>query len=189
MAGGRGSRMNLPTEKLLLELQKPVILHVFDAMKRSGMFKQIIAATSKNSPNTASLLEKNKIKTIQTLGKGYSEDLNFILKQFNETFFVVSGDMPLLDAEIIQKILHSSDSDHTWNTFVVTESFANSLGIKSEYTVTCKNQNCIFTGISIVNSAKISDFEKISEHYNIIDDKRIALNLNTVKDLDLIKSF
>lgn len=188
MAGGRGHRMNLPIEKLLLELDKPVILHVFDAMKNSGKFKQIIAATSKHSPNTALVLEKNQIKTIQTLGKGYSADLNFIIKQSDETFFVVSGDMPLLDEDIIQKIIQSSNSDHIWNTFVITESFANSLGIKSEYTVMCKNQTCLFTGISIIDSAKISNLEKIPEYYNIIDDKRIALNLNTVKDFDLIKS-
>ena len=56
MAGGKGSRMSLPKEKLLLEYKKPTILHVIDALKESKCFKKIIAITSSNSPETKKFL-------------------------------------------------------------------------------------------------------------------------------------
>ena len=34
MAGGKGSRMNLPEEKLLLKFKKPIILQVAEAFTR-----------------------------------------------------------------------------------------------------------------------------------------------------------
>ena len=33
MAGGKGTRMNLDNEKLLLKYKKPVILHAVDSLK------------------------------------------------------------------------------------------------------------------------------------------------------------
>jgi adenosylcobinamide-phosphate guanylyltransferase len=59
MAGGKGTRMNLDNEKLLLEYKKPVILHVVDSLKNSNSFSKILAITSCNSPKTKKLLEKN----------------------------------------------------------------------------------------------------------------------------------
>jgi len=38
MAGGKGTRMNISNEKLLLEYKKPVIFHVIDALKNSHYF-------------------------------------------------------------------------------------------------------------------------------------------------------
>ena len=46
MAGGKGTRMDLSEEKLLLEYKKPVIFHVIDALKNSHCFSQVIVATS-----------------------------------------------------------------------------------------------------------------------------------------------
>ena len=58
MAGGKGSRMNLDDEKLLLEYEKPIILHVVDSLKNSQMFFKNFAVTSPNSPKTKKLLRR-----------------------------------------------------------------------------------------------------------------------------------
>ena len=55
MAGGKGTRMNLDNEKLLLEYKKPVIFHVVDSLKESNCFSKILALTSSNSPKTCLL--------------------------------------------------------------------------------------------------------------------------------------
>ena len=73
MAGGKGTRMNLDDEKLLLEYKKPVIFHVLDSLKDSNSFSKIFAITSKNSPRTKKLIEKNNFKTFDTSGNGYVE--------------------------------------------------------------------------------------------------------------------
>ena len=38
MAGGKGTRMDLSEEKLLLEYKKPVIFHVIDVLENSACF-------------------------------------------------------------------------------------------------------------------------------------------------------
>ena len=112
MAGGKGTRMNLDDEKLLLQYKKPVVLHVIDSLKNSNCFSKILAITSSNSPKTKKLLEENNIETFDTPGIGYVEDLNLVLKTLNDDIFITSGDLPLLDKEIIQEIVNQYDSQN-----------------------------------------------------------------------------
>ncbi len=186
MAGGKGSRMNLDDEKLLLEYKKPVIFHVLDSLKDSNSFSKIIAITSKNSPKTKKLIEKNNFETFDTSGVGYVEDLNSVLQTIHENVFVTSGDLPLLDKEIVQKITHLFDSKKAWTSILVTKKFLTSLGLESDYSVNYQDQTCHYTGISLIKSAKISSLENLVENYIIVDDQRIAFNLNSKHDYDLL---
>ena len=188
MAGGKGIRMNLDNEKLLLKYKKPVILHVVDSLKNSNCFSKILAITSSNSPKTKKLLQENNVETFDTPGIGYVEDLNLALKTINDIVLVSSGDLPLLDKEIIQKIVTHYDSQNIWTSILVTNKFLTTLGIESDYSVNFDNQVCHYTGISLVNSEKISSLENLEENYVIIDDKRIAFNLNTKQDYDLLST-
>jgi len=188
MAGGKGTRMNLDDEKLLLQYKKPIVLHVIDSLKNSNCFSKIIAVTSPNSPKTKKLLEENHIETFDTSGLGYVEDLNSVLKKFNDLVLVTSGDLPLLDAEIIQTIVKQHDSKKIWTSILVTDKLLSSIGTESEYSIIHNNQKCNFTGISLVDSQKINSLENLEENYIILDDKRIGLNLNTKQDFDLLSA-
>ena len=188
MAGGKGIRMNLDSEKLLLQYKKPVIFHVVDSLKNSKCFSKILAITSSNSPKTKKLLQENNIETFDTPGIGYVEDLNLVLKTINDIVLVTSGDLPLLDKEAIQKIVNQYDSQNIWTSILVTNKFLTTLGITSDYSVTFDNQTCHYTGISLLNSEKVSSLENLEENYVIIDDKRIAFNLNTKQDYDLLST-
>jgi len=188
MAGGKGTRMNLDDEKLLLQYKKPIILHVIDSLKNSNCFSKIIAVTSPNSPKTKKLLQENNIEIFDTSGLGYVKDLNSVLQTFNDLVFVTSGDLPLLDAQVIQTIVKQPDSKKIWTSILVTEKLLSSIGTTSEYSIIHNNQKCNFTGISIIDSQKINSIENIEENYVILDDKRIALNLNTKQDYDLLSA-
>lgn len=188
MAGGKGTRMNLDSEKLLLEYKKPIILHVVDALRNSNCFSKILAITSSNSPKTKKLLEEKNIETLDTSGIGYVEDLNSVLQTINDDIFVTSGDLPLLDTEIIKQIVNHYDPHNIWTNIIVTNKFSTSLGIKPDYSIQFKNQVCHYTGISLVNSKKISSLENVDENYIILDDKRIVFNLNTKQDYDLLST-
>jgi adenosylcobinamide-phosphate guanylyltransferase len=188
MAGGKGIRMNLDNEKLLLKYKKPVILHVIDSLKNSNCFSKIISITSSNSPKTKKLLEENNVETFDTPGIGYVEDLNLVLKTINDVVLVSSGDLPLLDKEIIQKIVTYYNSQNIWTSILVTNKFLTTLGIESDYSVNFNNQTCHYTGISLINSEKITSLENLEENFVIIDDKRIAFNLNTKQDYDLLST-
>jgi adenosylcobinamide-phosphate guanylyltransferase len=188
MAGGKGSRMKLTEEKLLLKYKKPIILQVAEAITNSDCFSKIIFTTSKNSPKTKQLLQKNNYEIFDTSGIGYVEDLNIVLKSLNDPIFISSADLPFLDSEIIKKIVNFYDPNNMWTTILVTKNFLESLGLSSDYDITFENQLCNYTGISMVNSQKISNLENIEEKFVIIDDKRIAFNVNTKQDYNLLST-
>ena len=186
MAGGKGTRMNLNGEKLLLKYKNHVISHVVEALTNSRRFSRILAATSCNAPKTKEMLENTGIETIDTSGNGYVEDLNYVLQSLEDVVFVTSGDLPLLDAQIISELADQHNSKNIWTSFLVTNKFLTGLGIKSEISISFENRDCHFTGISLVNSKHIASLDNIQEHFIINDDKRIALNLNTKYDYDLL---
>ena len=188
MAGGKGTRMNLDSEKLLLKHKKHTILDVIDSLTNSNCFSKILAITSPNSPKTKKLLQEKNIETFDTLGIGYVEDLNSILKIIDDDVLVVSGDLPLLDTEIIEKIVNYYDPQKIWISILVTNKFLTSIGINSKFSITFSNQLCHYTGISLINSKKINELENIDENYIVIDDKRIGFNLNTKEDYDLLRT-
>ena len=111
-----------------------------------------------------------------------------VLQDLNDDVFITSGDLPLLDTEIVQEIVNNYDPKLIWTSVLVTNKFLTSLGIKSDYSITFENQTCHYTGISLVNSKKISSLEKFDENYIMLNDKRIALNLNTKEDYDLLST-
>jgi adenosylcobinamide-phosphate guanylyltransferase len=188
MAGGKGSRMEFPApEKLLLEYEKPIIFHVIDSLNDSYCFSKVFAATSSNSPDTKYELEQRGIETLDTSGDGYVNDLNFLLQKMGGSIFVVSGDLPLLDKEIIQKLV-KFNTESIWTSFLVSKKFLNSLGLESNLLINYGDIDCVHTGISIINADKIQNLDQVKENYIILDDKRIAFNLNTKKDYELLSS-
>ena len=186
MAGGKGSRMNLDSEKLLLKYKKPVILHVVDSLNDSKCFSKILALTSLHSPNTKKLLQENNIDTFDTSGIGYAEDLSLVLQSTNDSVLVTSGDLPLLDKEIVQQIVNYYDPKIFWTSILVTNKFLTTLGLKSNYSVNYNDEICHYTGISLINANKITSSENTNENYIIIDDKRVGFNLNTKQDYELL---
>ena len=188
MAGGKGTRMKSNEEKLLLPYKQPLVLHVIDALKNSNCFEKIIAATSPNSPQTKNILVENNITIIETSGEGFVTDLNNILKQLDDFVLVSSGDLPLLDGDIIKQIIDNVNHDKTWTSIVTTKSFQNSLNLESECISTLNDEDYAHTGISIVNASKISNLDTIEEDYLIIDDKRVCFNINTKNEYDLLGS-
>lgn len=188
MAGGKGTRMKSNEEKLLLPYKQPLVLHVIDALKNSNSFEKIIAATSPNSPQTKNILVENNITIIETSGEGFVTDLNNILKQLDDFVFVTSGDLPLLDGDIIKQIIDNVNHDKTWTSIVTTKSFQNSLNLEPECISTLNDEDYAHTGISIVNASKISNLDTIEEDYLIIDDKRVCFNINTKNEYDLLSS-
>ena len=186
MAGGKGTRMDSKQEKLLLEYKKPVILHVVDALKNSNCFSRIIAATSSNSPETEKTLRQSGVEIISTSGKDFVSDLNFVLRQLDDSVFITSGDLPLLDDKIIKQISENYNPKNVWTSIVTTNKFLNSIGINSEYTT--KNKEYVYSGISLVNASEINNLESIEEDLVVIDDKRIGLNINTKDDYELLCS-
>ena len=188
MAGGKGTRMQSDKEKLLLKYKKPLVLHVVDALKNSNCFEKIVAVTSPNSPQTQRILNENNVKTIETLGDNFVTDLNHVLKQLDDYVFVTSGDLPLLDANIVKKIVADSNPEKIWTSIITTKSFQSSLNFEPECLISLNEEEHVHTGISVVNASEIKNFDSVEENYLIINDKRVCLNVNTKTDFELLGS-
>ena len=180
MAGGKGTRMNLPEEKLLLKYKKPIILHVIESLRDSKCFAKIFAATSPNAPNTEKLISEH-VEIIKTKGEGYVADLNYALSDFDDFVFVISGDLPLLDGTVIQDLVSKHQKDTQWQSFVVTKKFLEQNNLSLEFSTSVNGEQCYYTGISIVNPKSQNQ-----ETCTIYNDVKIALNLNTKEDYSKI---
>lgn len=185
MAGGLGSRMGGGSEKLLLRFRKPVVLHVVDALRGSGC-PEVVAAVSPNAPRTADLLGGYGVCTVRTRGLGYSLDLNQALRLVGGHVLVVPGDLPLLDGEIIRRIISRYDPDRVWTGLLATRGFVESLGLECGFPVMHGGAKCCRTGISLVNAGMVGEPEPVPERYEICDDERVAFNLNTARDYETL---
>jgi len=186
MAGGKGTRMQSNQEKLLLEYKKPLILHVVDALKNSNCFEKIIAVTSPNSPQTHKILAEHDVEVLETLGENFVTDLNYVLKKLDDYIFVTSGDLPLLDENIVKQIVDTTNPEKIWTSIITTKTFQSSLNLDTECLVLLNGKNHVHTGISVVNASKIKNLDSLEEDYLIIDDKRVCLNVNTKNDFELL---
>lgn len=186
MCGGRGSRMRSDEEKLLLKYKIPLVQNVINSLHESGCFTKVICVTSKNAPQTREFVANLGVSTFETSGDGYVKDLNQAMKNFNDMVFVTSADMPLLDGDVIRKLAGIGCKEGTWTSVLVSKKFLDLLGMGAEYLITINNSQYAYTGISVVDSRGVSGLEPVKESYVILDDKRIAVNINTKKDLDLL---
>lgn len=188
MAGGRGSRMQACREKLMLG-RTPMVLRVLDAMVDSGCFSRVSAVTSPNAPQTAQLLRGLKYHCMESNGDGYSMDLSWALQRLEGMVLVVSADMPLLDNTMIQDIVRLCGNGSTWTSVLVSVEFTKSLGLVPGHTIRHDGTQCCHAGISMVDASRITGHDIMPEHHIILDDRRVAFNLNTRRDCNLLDGF
>ena len=127
MAGGKGLRLKSDIEKPLYPLNdKPLMSYVLDNIKESELIEKTVVAVSPNAPNTKEFLinelhfssfdssfydsDKNDYY-LDTLGKGFVEDLSKILEVFesrskDDIMIFINADLPLVGADILDEILN-----------------------------------------------------------------------------------
>ncbi len=99
MAGGRSSRMG--REKPVLKVGGvPMLLRVYYEAEKAG---ETVVALSRNTPKTRELCLREGIPFVDTPGKGYVEDIKWLLHQFGP-FVSVSSDLPFVTASDIASI-------------------------------------------------------------------------------------
>lgn len=192
MCGGRGSRMQgfAEIEKPLLKLNGKTMLElVVDTLLQSKNFSKILAATSSNSPNTKSYLLSNlshKADILQTEGIGYSNDISTVLNTLRPaTIFVVTADLPLLTSKNVNRIVLNWKREYPCMSVVSEKRFVTSMGINPSITVCIDSRQYCYSGISIIDSSKACSGAKIDEDYLIMNEKGVAVNVNTRSDFEI----
>lgn len=183
MAGGKGTRLNRDIEKPLLEFKsKPLIDNVLNNLSKSRYIDEIIIATSPNTPKTKKHVS-NSNSYIETSGKGYLKDLSYLLSYFEkkskkDVLLFINADLPLVSTKTIDYILKKYlESDKPAMSVLVPIAIFKEYGIKPSYVF----ENLVPSGVNILISENIvQEEEKL-----IIPKLELALNINTIEDLNL----
>src|SRR5918911_4545114 len=192
MCGGKGSRMQgfANIEKPLLKLKgKTMVELVVDTLLQSRNFSKIVAATSPNTPNTKSHLLSNlshKVDILQTEGIGYSNDISTVLSTLEpDSVFVVTADLPLLTLKEVNQIVLDWRRQNPCTCVMSEKRFVTDIGINPSITVRIDSRQYCYSGISIIDSSKACRGAKIDEHYMIMNQRGVAVNVNTRSDFEI----
>jgi GTP:adenosylcobinamide-phosphate guanylyltransferase len=193
MCGGKGSRIknSIDMEKPLLKLKgKTMIEIVLYALAESHEFDKIIGVTSSNTPKTHAFvncyLALLMTDLIKTEGISYSKDLSIVLNKLKPaTIFVVPADLPLLSTRVVQKVLNKYYAVSPCVSIVSDYKFVVNMGIKPSLVLNINSKEYCHTGISIIDSSKVMGFATLKEYYIIMNEKEIAVNVNTKEELEI----
>ena len=189
MAGGKGKRMGLPTEKPLLPfLGKPLIDWVAKALLDAESVSEFYVVTSPNTPKTEEHCRQMGWKILRTDANGYHSDLKQATKEANlmGPVLTVPADSPALTGKFLDKVVSlfsecNTDFYAVFVPIVARETLELSIDSTDEY----KGVWHAVSGVNIINGAKSQTQDKIETCAFVTEEVEVLLNINTLKDLEI----
>jgi adenosylcobinamide-phosphate guanylyltransferase len=170
MCGGRGTRLDVSTEKPLYEIDgRPMVDRVRDALVASRI-ETIYTVVSPHTPRTRDHLAG---RVIEAPGDGYVADLQYALERIDLPILTVAADLPLLADDAIDTVLdrHSGAS----LTVCVPTALKRLVGVSIDTTMESDGRTLAPTGVNVVSGR---DTEGMFTTY----DARFAVNVNRLAD-------
>jgi len=189
MAGGKGSRMGLPTEKPLLPfLGKPLIDWVADAILNAQKVSEFYVITSANTPQTEKHCLDRGWKVLHTDAKGYHNDLKQVVLKANllGPVLTMPSDVPAITGAFLDKVV--SEFEGCGKDFLavfVPIKTRQDLGLSISSTDEYKGVWYAVSGVNIINGAKVLGEGKTETSAIITGETEVLLNVNTTKDLEI----
>ena len=203
MAGGKGLRLESDIEKPLYPINdNPLITYVLENIKQSALIEKTVVAVSPHDPNTKEFLindlkfshfdnsfygSDKKDYYLDTLGKGFVEDLSNILEIFEkkskeDILIFINADLPLVKSDILDDILNHylSQDKPALSTLVPVEIFEE-YGVNYSYEFNGK----VPSGINILRSENVVQAEELL----IISRPELIFNVNTIETAILASKF
>jgi adenosylcobinamide-phosphate guanylyltransferase len=190
MAGGKGTRMKLPQEKPLIEVNgKPVIEYVLTALKNAKKIDRIIVATTQITPKTTTHIQQHhpNIELIQTPGKDYVSDMGYTVQTLKlGVFLAIAADLPLVKPEIIDTIIECyHQSKKPALTVAVPKATKIALGMCVDYSFVEQDQELVPVGINVIDGSKRYGDEWLDQAICILNHQELTVNINTTQELQI----
>jgi adenosylcobinamide-phosphate guanylyltransferase len=186
MAGGMGTRLEVPEEKPLFKLHdKPLIKYVLDNLKSSKLIDEIVIAVSPNTRKTTQYLRSldDDFFILDTSGEDYLKDLSYILDYFEEKskkdiLLFINADLPFISTETIDYVIdYYLKQDKDALSVIVPVGVFEKLGLDYSY----EFNGCVPSGLNILRSENI-----IQDEIQLTLEKvELALNINTIPDSEI----
>lgn len=173
MAGGKGERLNIDVEKPLVEIEGKTILERVSIVLINAGLNEILVAVTNNTPKTMEEAEKLKLKIIQTPGKGYVEDIQYLIEKFKE-FLAVSADLPFLTPGLIKNVLVKYKEMKQPISVVTPKQSYEKMGFIPGVTV----GDFVPIGVNVVTKGE--------DYFYMIKGKE-TININTSEDLERVR--
>jgi len=154
----------------------PLIDRVVSVVSTSGL-EAFQIATSPNTPQTYEYCLKMKYPTIQTLGKGYHEDLKELLK-IHPNFLSIAVDLPFLTKEAIRTMIESYKCSSLTGTVPQDVLLK---GLTPSYVFEKNGKSLVAIGLNVVS--KSQDCEVV-----VFDDPLLGVNLNTLEEVRIAEN-
>ena len=189
MAGGKGSRMGLTTEKPLLPfLGKPLIDWVEDAIAKATKISEFYVITSASTPKTEQHCKERGWKYLHTDAKGYHDDLKQAVAKLGwmGPVLTMPSDVPAISGAVLDRIVAEFEAcgKDFLAVFVPIEK-RQELGLSISSTDEYKGIWYAVSGVNVINGAKIQGSGKVETAAIITKEIEVALNVNTTKDLEI----
>jgi adenosylcobinamide-phosphate guanylyltransferase len=189
MAGGKGNRMGLPTEKPMLPfLGKPLLDWVAEAVQKAENISEFYVITSDNTPKTKEHCREKGWKTVHTDAKGYHNDLKQAVCKlgWKGSILTMPSDVPAITGTILDKVVDEFEaSGKTFLAVFVPIEKRHQLGLSISSTDEYKGDWYAVSGVNVINGEKILGEGKNETAAIITNEIEVVLNVNTTKDFEI----
>jgi adenosylcobinamide-phosphate guanylyltransferase len=189
MAGGRGSRMGLPTEKpMLVFMGKPLLDWVAQALLDAQKVSEFYVITSSNTPKTEEHCRSMGWKTVHTDAKGYHDDLKQAVAKLGwmGPILTMPSDIPAITGPILDRVVSEFEaSGKDFLAVFVPIQKRLDLGLSISSTDEYMGVWYAVSGVNIINGSKILGEGKIQTAALITEETEVVLNVNTTKDFEV----
>ncbi len=188
MAGGKGTRMQIREEKPLIKVcGKSVIEYVIAALQNAEKIDSIIVATSACTPKTAKYLSGFSVEVVDTPGKDYVSDMGYASQNLKlGVFLAIAADLPLVTGEVLDNIVERYERcGKPALTVAVPLETKRRLGMSVEYSFKMDDKDVVPVGINVIDGRSRYGDEWLDQDIYLLDLDELAVNINTVRELEL----
>lgn len=189
MAGGKGSRMGLPTEKPMLPFMgKPLLDWVVAAVLEAKKVSDFCVITSNNTPKAEHHCKEQGWRFIHTDANGYHNDLKQAVRSLGWTGPVLTmpSDVPAITGPILDRVVSGFEScGKDYLAVFVPIECRQALGLSISSTDEYESVWYAVSGVNIINGAKTLGQSKIETAAIITQEVEVVLNVNTTKDFEV----
>jgi adenosylcobinamide-phosphate guanylyltransferase len=127
------------------------------------------------------------VQVIETPGKDYVSDMGYVVQTLKlGVFLAIAADLPLVTGEMIDTIVERYERcGKPALTVAVPLEIKAKLGMCIEYSFTAEGQEVVPVGINVIDGCKRYGDEWLDQDIFLMNNKELAVNINTVSELQL----